>query len=598
MAARFGLRNRVIGGSEGIGIPVTTPAPSEHIREESLWFGTPNRPLFGRLTTPLGETTVGAVLLSPPIGRESRLARRALRTLAIYLATDGYVSLRYDHFGTGDSSGSMDDLEFDQAWTEGVDQGVGLLRSLGISTVSAVGMRMGAAIVGKAASTFDLNLASFAMWDPCESGHTYVRELVALGALGPEVLEAGSEPTKMLEYALSDDAETRMQHFSLVESPTSQMAERVLVIARDDRPVSSRFRSRWGSGDVEWITTSEQGALLEPQLPLSVQPAGTIAKLRTWLTAFPAPAVSLGIQTPSSEAVVSREENRYPVQERVLGLGTRQMFGIVSEPVGETDGPLIVMVNGVNEDHVGPARLWVELSRRWAGLGLRCARFDLSELGESPWLPGQPDRPVFDTTRRQDIVDAVRSLDPENPSNAVLFGYCSGAQLALEVATELMTRGVCVINPEVGAGNVPNIDRLKLSGRESTRSIVHRAEQYLNRHRRADKMIRGVLRFLLASTYPPKMPRELVAAKSDVLLLLSPDDLSPLREVPVLGALSRRRLASTKNLRIRVVSGLDHSMLSTLGRRQVVAILDQFVVERYAHAASPLRGAGDADSGS
>jgi pimeloyl-ACP methyl ester carboxylesterase len=128
------------------------------VDEESLWLGTTDRPLFGRLTTPVGDTSKGGVLLSPPIGRESRLARRALRTLAIYLAVDGYVSLRFDHFGTGDSSGSLDDDDFDQAWVEGVGQGVALLRSLGSNSVSAVGMRMGATILGKAASTYDLGL--------------------------------------------------------------------------------------------------------------------------------------------------------------------------------------------------------------------------------------------------------------------------------------------------------------------------------------------------------------------------------------------------------------------------------------------------------
>ncbi len=577
---------------------MTTPPRSERIREQSLWFGPDSRTLFGRLTTPAGERTKGAVLLSPPIGRESRLARRALRTLAISLAEDGYVSLRYDHFGTGDSSGSMDDMGFDLAWIEGVDQGVQLLRSLGIASVSAVGMRMGATIVGAAASHVDLGLASFAMWDPCESGRAYVRELVALGALGPEVVETVSdEPTKMLEYALSDVAEKRLDQFSLIEPTTNRIAERVLVVTREDRPISSKFRSRWESAHAEWATTSEQQALLEPQLPVSVQPELAIANLRAWLT-LPSPLpVSFTTRASSPAAIVSRELDKYQVRERVWELGSSHMFAIVSEPVSGQRGPTIVMVNGVNEDHVGPARMWVELARRWAALGIRCARFDQSELGESPWLPGQPDRPVFDETRRHDIVDAVRSLEPDNPSNTVLIGYCSGGQLALEVATELMTRGVFVINPEVGAGNVPNIDRLKLSGRESTRSIVHRAERYLNRHRRADKLIRGVLRFLLSATYPPKMPRELVTGNSDVLLLLSPDDLSPLRQVPVLGTVLQRRLVSVRNLHIKIVSGLDHSMLSTLGRRHVVDILDQFVVERYSHDTSSLPGAGYAATG-
>src|SRR5271154_7542984 len=102
---------------------------TERIREESIWFGNEDRALFGRLTLPGDNEVRGGVALSPPIGRESRLARRALRTLAIYLAFDGYASLRFDHFGTGDSSGSLDGSDFPRAWVEGVEQGVALLRS-------------------------------------------------------------------------------------------------------------------------------------------------------------------------------------------------------------------------------------------------------------------------------------------------------------------------------------------------------------------------------------------------------------------------------------------------------------------------------------
>ncbi len=59
-----------------------------------------------------------------------------------------------------------------------------------------------------------------------------------------------------------------------------------------------------------------------------------------------------------------------PVRESVVDLGPNDLFGVVSEPLDGVQGPLIVMVNGVHEDHVGPARLLVELSRRWAQLGL------------------------------------------------------------------------------------------------------------------------------------------------------------------------------------------------------------------------------------
>jgi len=574
---------------------MTMSERAEQFNEESLWFGASGRSLFGRLTTPVGQTSLGGVLLSPPIGRESRQARRALRGLAILLAIDGYVSLRYDHFATGDSSGSMDDNEFDRAWVEGVEQGTELLRSLGSSPISAVGMRMGATIVGTAASEYELGLSSFVMWDPCESGHTYLRELSALGALRRDVItsELGA-PTKMLEYALSDEAASRMNQFSLNEPTTRPLAHRVLVVVRDDRATSKKFRSRWDAPHVDWTTTSEQGSMLETLLPSTVQPTSTIAQIRAWLTA-PAPLpASFSNPRRSRDAVVMKGPNTFAVRESVVELGPRRMFGIVSEPVGDAEGPLIVMVNGVNEDHVGPARLWVELSRRWASLGLRCVRFDLSDLGESPWLPSQPDRPVFDKTRLQDIVDAVRTLVPGSPENSVLIGYCNGAQLALEVALELKTRGVCAMNPQIGTGVFLNVDRLEDSERDSIQSLAQRGDNLLKRHRRVNQAIRRISHSVLSSdtggklvtgalklssVCPPKVRAALAKNHTEILLLLSPEDLSPLRKIPVLGSVLRRRLASSEHFHVEIVAGLDHAFLSTIGRDRAVALLDRHVVE-------------------
>jgi dienelactone hydrolase len=559
-------------------------APAEQIREESLWFGSDDQPLFGRLTTPAGETTRGGVLMSPPIGRESRLARRALRTLAIYLAFDGYVSLRFDHFGTGDSSGSMDD-EFDGAWVEGIDHGVALLRSLGISSISAVGMRMGATILGTAASRNEIDFSSLVMWDPCESGRTYVRELGALGALRRDITKTEvRESTKMLEYPLSDGAVSGVNQFRLTDPAVRPLAKRLLVVVRDDRTVSSKFRARWDSEHVEWATTSEQALLLESELPTSVPPESTIELIRTWLTAPENVPTPFSSQPRSSDAIVVRDPNAFSVRETAVTLGFRKMFGVVTEPVGDTRGPLLVMVNGINEDHVGPSRLWVELSRRWASVGIRSLRFDFSELGESPWLPSQPKRPMFDRTLRQDIVNAVRALNLTSPDDVVLIGLCSGAQLALEVALELKARGVCTINPQVGAGVLRSADVLKNSDRDSIRSYAKRVESVLKRHQWLSEIILRISRLVLLSAYSPKVRSTLIKNHTEMLLLLSPNDLSPFGRIPIIGSLENRRFVSSEYLQIEIVPGLDHDFLSTVGRTRAVSILDRHVVKTYAGA--------------
>ena len=558
----------------------------EQIREESLWFGPTERPLFGRLTAPVGETTKGGVLLSPPIGRESRLARRALRTLAIYLAIDGYVSLRFDHFGTGDSSGSMDDDDFDHTWVEGVIQGVELLRSWGISSVSAVGMRMGATILGAADFANDMSLTSFAMWDPCESGRTYVRELRALGKLRRPVATIGlGESTTMLEYPMSDEVANRIGRFNLSEPASRPSAERVLIVIREDRSVSNEFRERWDSEHVDWATTYEQGPLLDTELPGSVQPVLTIAQIRAWLTAPEVQQSEYLIARRSLDAVITNESNSFPVRESVVELGTQRMFGVVSEPVGYVRGPLIVMVNGINEDHVGPSRLWVELSRRWAGLGLRCVRFDSNELGESPWSPGQTDRPVFDKTLRDDVGNAVRALNPENPAESVFIGLCSGAQVALEATLELKNRGFYAINPQIGAGVLRSANRLRNSDRETVRSFAQRLDKIVKRHQGVDEIIQRMSRLVLLSAFSPIVKSALSKNNSEMFLLLGPNDVSPFNTIPVVGSLVGRRLISSKHINVVIVPGLDHDFLSTLGRGRAIEILDRHVVETFTDVA-------------
>lgn len=555
------------------------PASEPQIREESLWFGDPEKPIFGRLASPPDGSARGGVLISTPIGRELRLSRRALRTLALELVVDGYVSLRFDHFGSGDSSGTLDDDEFDLAWVDGVTQAVSLLRSMGVTSVSAVGMRMGATIVGKAASERDLGLRSFVMWDPCESGRSFVREMGALAALQNGVFGTeASGASKMMEFPVSDKTAERLKAFSLLKA-SPPLAERTLIVVRDDRPVSSKFQERWNSA-ATWSTTSGQATLFENSLPYAVQPQSTIEEIRSWLCAPDSTPRPLSDASGALGAVVAVTSGTFPVRESLVSLGPNELFGVVSEPLDGVQGPLIVMVNGVHEDHVGPARLWVELSRRWASSGLRCVRFDLRELGESPWSPGMPDRPVFEKTRSRDIADAVRALS-SSPENSVLIGYCSGAQLALEVALELDSRGACAISPEVVASVFRNVDRVKYSRRGSIRALVERLESFLRRHRWEGRLSRRFSRLVRSLAYPPRIGMALVKRHSEVLVLLGPEDLPRFPRIPIL----RRRLQSSKHHRVESVPGMDHNLLNTLGRDRAVAILNQFIMDTFVETA-------------
>jgi len=563
-----------------------TSNPMPDVKETSLWFGSAERPLFGRLTAPTSGTALGGVLISPPIGREARLARGALRKVAITLASSGYVSLRFDHYGTGDSFGSLDDEGFDQAWNEGIEQGVALLRSCGVQSVAAIGMRLGATILGLAASEHDLELSSVVLWDPCESGRTYLRELGALEALRRTELHVESGGSlETSEYVFTDEAATLLRSLSLSSAATYTIAKRILVVTREDRPVPQRLRQRLDSEGAEWITSSEQGQLLDGELPNSKRPEVAMALIETWLK-VPSPSPSPYYEPAEAlEAVVTQAPNVFAVKERCVELGPHGMFGVVSEPVGEVRGPLIVMVNGINEDHLGPSRLWVKLARQWGGYGLRTLRFDLNEFGESAWTPGREPRPYYVRSRLEDICEAIAAMNLSNDADTVFVGLCTGAQLGLEVALKLRSRGVCVFNPQVGARLIRSAYRIEGSPQVASTSIAKRMRAILARHQWMNQALLQAARMVMPSAYSLRLRAALVANGTEMLLLMSSEDLLPFPRVPIVRSFDRRRMVSSPHCRVTIVPGLDHNMLNAVGRARTAAIVEAFVLEKFAGVA-------------
>jgi len=561
---------------------ILTTTRVDSYRERSLWFGDDERPLFARLTVPGVGYARGGVLLSPPIGREARLARHTLRSVAIFLAQNGFISLRIDQFGTGDSSGTLDDEGFVDAWFDGIEKGSALLRSCGVPSVSAIGMRIGATILGAATAARDLQFSSVVFWDPCESGRSYLRELAALEALRKgDVMIDLSGPVVTSEFVFSDEAAALLSQVSM-SAGTRPIAERVLVVSREDRPLPRKLRARLELERTEWATSTEQEAMLETELPLVKEPEATIVRVLDWIVADAKDPVAYREPIGALEAVVSRNATVLPVRERVVELGPEEMFGIVSEPIGDVRGPWMVMLNGVNEDHVGPSRLWVEMSRRWASFGLRSIRFDLRKFGESPWLPGEPPREPYDLTRLEDILSAVAAFSPEDQSDLVFVGLCSGAQLGLDAALRLHARGLCVINPQVGSGIVRNAHVLEESKRGFVRSLASMMKRKFKQGSWIWKVIFQVARLVLPSAYSLKLRVALKGNGTQLLILASSEDLMPFQRIPLVRSIDRRRIVSSDSCRVEVVPGLDHDMLSELGRSRAVAILDDYVLTQFA----------------
>jgi len=93
---------------------------------------------------------------------------------------------------------------------------------------------------------------------------------------------------------------------------------------------------------------------------------------------------------------------------------------------------LIILLNAGLIHHVGPRRLHVHLARRLAAKGLRVLRMDLSGIGDSE---SRRDGLSAVDGVQEDVREAMDALARHAQAREfVLFGICSGAKIAFQVA--------------------------------------------------------------------------------------------------------------------------------------------------------------------
>jgi pimeloyl-ACP methyl ester carboxylesterase len=508
-----------------------------------------------------------------------------MRSLATSLATQGFVTLRFDYDGTGDSSGGFNDSGRDKMWVDSVVEATNYLRSLGLESISAVGMRLGATLIGVAADTHELKLSSVVLWDPCESGRSYLRELNALETIRRDEIQivAGAS-IETSEFVFSPESAEEIRRLNLSKVATTRFAERTLIMARSDRALPARLRTHLTGETINWQTTNQQAGLLDVDPSWSVLPEQTIERIVRWLC-IPEPLFTpFKIGHASKVAVVVRKKNRPTVTERFVELGPERLFGVVTEPKGDAQGPLLIMFNVANEEHTGPSRLWVELARRWGSFGLRSVRFDLRGLGDSPRITSQGPFPFFEEGWLEDILVVAQELSPDDPSNTVFIGLCSGAYWAIEAAAVLQARGVCALNPPVYIDYLHSVRELGQSGNPLFRRLGARLKNLAQRRWIATATWH-FLRPFLPSAWTVDLLEKLDDDGIDVLLLYSVEEVWPFRATPIFRSIDVRRLAESTTRHIEFIPGLDHGMHIAAGRTRAIEVLDRHVLEHFGDVA-------------
>lgn len=435
-----------------------TAVPSaERPEHTQVWFGPASRPLYGWVSRPTDGLARGGAVLCPPMGEEGRAAHRTFRRLAEELASAGVVALRFDYDGTGDSAGLQDDPDRVPSWLRSIEAAREYLLDLGAPHVAAVGMRLGATLAAWQAASAPFS--ALVCWDPCLSGRTFLREgeaLYGFGESGMEVPDDGLRHTPGFQYDAATTAGLRALDLSRLPADRP-LADRVLLLTRDDRPVLPGLRGRFEQEGprLDLRPATGQGQLLDVPPELSVVPAEALRDVVAWLAAAHDGQPPVPVKAPDAEHAVlvgSGLAGSAPVRERITRLGPDGIVGLIDEPVDlvARPGPVpwVVLVNVAAEHHIGPGRRWVEWARSWAARGFRVVRIDQSGVGDSPTRPGQTDDRAFAPEWIDDMRHVVTELAADGAQVGIV-GLCSGSYSAFEVAMWERVDAIFAINPRL-----------------------------------------------------------------------------------------------------------------------------------------------------
>lgn len=367
------------------------------------------------------------------------------------------ATIRLDYHGTGESLGSDRDPGRPAAWIASVHHAIDALESVpGVTSVSLVGMRMGATLAAAAAE--HRSVESLVLWEPCLGGAAYTRELEIISAATRKALADGGSGAPA---EAPSDGSIEAAGYVLTPGTVEELAglrmpslevrgtPRVLVIRRDDRPAIGKIADPFARRGCETDEITMPGFKEMMVYPLrSVPPRDTLHRIREWVVAG-APGGS-GSPPPAADVLESSvvEDG---VEHRAVRFGPRErLFGVLSSGAsGEQRRVPVLLLAGGLVPRTAVNRMYVDLAHRLAAAGHDVLRFDVSGIAESDPAPGMPFNNAYPDVQLDDVADAVGLLtggDAEQP--VWLLGLCSGAYGAWQHAlSDHRVAGLTLINP-------------------------------------------------------------------------------------------------------------------------------------------------------
>lgn len=417
----------------------TSPEPraanAEHgFRACAGWFGPDDRPRFGWLYAPDECGTLGVVIV-PPFGMDDICAHRTLRHLAETSARSGFITLRFDLDGCGDSAGDDSDPARVESWIASVLDACDRVRSAGAKQLLLVGVRLGATLAVLAAQRRN-DVAALAAFNAVIRGKTWLRELRAFQAAmnlqaSPEETDIDGQEAGGFLLATKTCEALETIDLTCVGPP----AQQVLILDRDDLPARKDWHQHLQTLGCHVVQRRIPGYVEMMADPHFSQVAQTfVDACIEYARGLPAPA-EVRLQAPSLPLRASTRlgVGGKEIEETVVSPGAG-MFGILSQPLDGKAERALIMLNAGAIRHIGANRFDVTLARQMAAEGVGVLRVDLSGLGDSPARAGQMENEVFGPHSIEDVGICVDWMRARGVRELVVGGLCSGATHALGAA--------------------------------------------------------------------------------------------------------------------------------------------------------------------
>lgn len=516
------------------------------------WLLTQGEPLAAWHYPAASPARALCVVVVPSIGYEDRVTEGGAVELTRALARAGFEVLTFDHHGTDQSPGSLEDPDLVNRWVLGTRAA---LDAFGDRPIAVVSFRLGCLLALQALTDRPAELLY--LLSPTLNGRRFVRELRVLAATGAHAGAAEGPVTAggfgYPESMLADIAGIA------VGAITDPPAASVVVIDSPNRPTANRLDEVLTSAgsSVERWTAHDLDAWMDVTNTEATAPLATIQRLVDHLVQQAGYTAASGPVIPFPETGPMQlrcMDGRF--SERRMVLGGARLGAILAEPITPTDRRTAVLFLSTT----GPGDSFSQAAHRFAAAGVVSLRLDFAGFRESGRWPGQPPGSAYyGPCGMRDISEGIDALRAIGCDKVIVVGICSAAWSMLLTRPLPGLHTLVAINPQLfvsQSGSIPSFAQ-------------HTAT---SRHARSIKVnLRWLLPIAKArlSHYARRSIRHLTRAGTQVHLVFAKGDAGHRYWRCALSPLVIRRAA----LHLHVVPDLGHNLEQVAARSQVIDLI-------------------------